>query len=164
MARKIKVVSAKDPAQLPWKATGRATWSIESTGLFTDAGRRPRATSPPARRKSIITAPAKGDCLTIVMGVNEGKYDRETAPRHFQRLLHDQLPGADRARAAEGRLRHRRRPDDHHPLLHRHAEDGRRPEQEGLEGRPHRGVEPDSFHHRRGQGRRPGAARKSKAS
>ena len=72
-----------------------------------------------------------------------GREPREVRPRqaqhHLERELHHELPRAGRARAAEGRLRHRRRPDDHHPQLHRHAEDRGRPVEEGLEGRPQRG-------------------------
>ena len=44
----------------------------------------------------IITAPAKGEDITIVLGVNEEQYDPRQAPHHLQRLLHHQLPGAGR--------------------------------------------------------------------
>jgi len=70
---KIKVVSAKEPSQLPWKAMG-IDLVIESTGLFTDVEKANGHLAAGAK-KVIITAPAKGDCPTIVMGVNEGKYD-----------------------------------------------------------------------------------------
>lgn len=70
---KIKVVSAKEPAQLPWKQLG-VDLVIESTGLFTDVEKAKGHLSAGAK-KVIISAPAKGDCPTIVMGVNEGKYD-----------------------------------------------------------------------------------------
>jgi glyceraldehyde 3-phosphate dehydrogenase len=69
----IKVVSAKSPAELPWKALG-VDLVIESTGLFTDVEKAQGHITAGAR-KVIISAPAKGDCLTVVMGVNEGKYD-----------------------------------------------------------------------------------------
>jgi glyceraldehyde 3-phosphate dehydrogenase len=67
------VVSAKDPSQLPWKAMG-VDLVIESTGLFTDV-EKAKGHLVAGARKVVITAPAKGDCLTVVMGVNDGKYD-----------------------------------------------------------------------------------------
>ena len=100
--QKMQVVSAKDPSQLPWKQLG-VDVVIESTGLFTDV-EKAKGHLAAGAKKVIITAPAKGDCPTIVMGVNEGKYDPSTAPHHLQRLLHDELPGAHRLCAAEGRL------------------------------------------------------------
>lgn len=71
--KKMKVVSAKEPAQLPWKDLG-VEIVIESTGLFTDV-EKAKGHLAAGAKKVIITAPAKGDCPTIVMGVNEGKYD-----------------------------------------------------------------------------------------
>src|SRR6187401_951615 len=71
--KEIKVVSAKSPAELPWKALG-VDLVIESTGLFTDVEKAQGHITAGAK-KVIISAPAKGDCLTVVMGVNEGKYD-----------------------------------------------------------------------------------------
>jgi glyceraldehyde 3-phosphate dehydrogenase len=71
--QKMLVVSAKDPSQLPWKQLG-VDVVIESTGLFTDV-EKSKGHLAAGAKKVIITAPAKGDCPTIVMGVNEGKYD-----------------------------------------------------------------------------------------
>src|SRR5580765_3254034 len=71
--QKIRVVSAKEPSQLPWKDMG-VQIVIESTGLFTDVDKA-RGHLAAGAKKVIISAPAKGDCPTIVMGVNEGKYD-----------------------------------------------------------------------------------------
>ncbi len=71
--QKMLVVSAKDPSQLPWKQLG-VDVVIESTGLFTDV-EKAKGHLAAGARKVIITAPAKGDCPTIVMGVNENKYD-----------------------------------------------------------------------------------------
>jgi glyceraldehyde 3-phosphate dehydrogenase len=71
--QKILVVSAKDPSQLPWKQLG-VDLVIESTGLFTDV-EKAKGHLTAGAKKVIISAPAKGDCPTIVMGVNEGKYD-----------------------------------------------------------------------------------------
>ena len=71
--QKMRVVSAKEPAQLPWKQMG-VQIVIESTGLFTDVEKASGHLAAGAK-KVIITAPAKGDCPTLVMGVNEQKYD-----------------------------------------------------------------------------------------
>ena len=71
--QKMLVVSAKDPSQLPWKQLG-VDVVIESTGLFTDV-EKAKGHLVAGAKKVIITAPAKGDCPTLVMGVNEGKYD-----------------------------------------------------------------------------------------
>jgi len=71
--QKMVVVSAKDPSQLPWKQLG-VDVVIESTGLFADV-EKAKGHLAAGAKKVIITAPAKGDCPTIVMGVNEGTYD-----------------------------------------------------------------------------------------
>jgi len=69
----IKVVSAKSPAELPWKALG-VDVVIESTGLFTEA-EKAKGHLVAGAKKVIISAPAKGEDITIVMGVNHEKYD-----------------------------------------------------------------------------------------
>jgi glyceraldehyde 3-phosphate dehydrogenase len=74
--KEIAVVSAKDPSQLPWKAMS-VDVVIESTGLFTDI-EKAKGHLTAGAKKVVISAPAKGDCLTVVMGVNEGKYDPQT--------------------------------------------------------------------------------------
>jgi glyceraldehyde 3-phosphate dehydrogenase len=71
--QKMRVVSAKEPAQLPWKDLG-VEMVIESTGLFTDV-EKAKGHLAAGAKKVIITAPAKGDCPTLVMGVNQDKYD-----------------------------------------------------------------------------------------
>jgi glyceraldehyde 3-phosphate dehydrogenase len=71
--RSIKVLAVKDPAQLPWKDL-KVDYVIESTGLFTDA-EKAKAHLGAGAKKVIISAPAKGEDLTIVMGVNQDKYD-----------------------------------------------------------------------------------------
>jgi glyceraldehyde 3-phosphate dehydrogenase len=69
----FKVLSVRDPAQLPWKDLG-VDVVFESTGLFTD--REPAAKHLAAgAKKVIITAPAKKPDITLVMGVNDDKYD-----------------------------------------------------------------------------------------
>jgi glyceraldehyde 3-phosphate dehydrogenase len=71
--QEIAVVSAKSPAELPWKSLG-VDIVIESTGLFTDA-EKARGHITAGAKKVIISAPAKGEDITIVMGVNCDKYD-----------------------------------------------------------------------------------------
>ena len=69
----IKVFAEKDPAKLPWKALG-VDIVLESTGRFTSADGAKKHIDAGAR-KVIISAPAKGEDVTIVMGVNEAAYD-----------------------------------------------------------------------------------------
>ncbi len=69
----IKVVSAKTPAELPWKALG-VDVVIESTGLFTDS-EKAKGHITAGAKKVVISAPAKGEDITIVMGVNHEKYN-----------------------------------------------------------------------------------------
>src|SRR5438045_8868094 len=69
----IKVLAQKDPGQLPWKDLG-VDIVLESTGRFTDAPAARKHIDGGAK-KVIISSPAKGEDLTIVLGVNEGKYD-----------------------------------------------------------------------------------------
>jgi glyceraldehyde 3-phosphate dehydrogenase len=69
----IKVVSAKSPAELPWGAMG-VQYVIESTGLFTDS-EKAKGHITAGAKKVIISAPAKGEDLTVVMGVNQDKYE-----------------------------------------------------------------------------------------
>ncbi len=69
----IRVVSAKDPSGLPWKDLG-VDIVIESTGLFTDA-EKAKGHITAGAKKVIISAPAKNEDITVVMGVNHDKYD-----------------------------------------------------------------------------------------
>lgn len=71
---KIKCLAVKEgPAAIPWKELG-VDIVIESTGLFTDA-EKAKGHITAGAKKVIISAPAKGEDITIVMGVNENKYD-----------------------------------------------------------------------------------------
>jgi glyceraldehyde 3-phosphate dehydrogenase len=71
---KIKCLAVKEgPAALPWKQLG-VEYVIESTGLFTEAAKA-KGHLQAGARKVIISAPGKGDDITIVMGVNHEKYD-----------------------------------------------------------------------------------------
>jgi glyceraldehyde 3-phosphate dehydrogenase (phosphorylating) len=69
----VKVLAEKDPANLPWKALG-VDVVLESTGRFTKAEDARKHLAGGAR-KVVISAPAKGEDITIVMGVNDDKYD-----------------------------------------------------------------------------------------
>jgi glyceraldehyde 3-phosphate dehydrogenase len=71
--REIRVLKEKDPASLPW-AELEIDIVVESTGLFTDA-EKARAHLTAGARKVIISAPAKNEDVTIVLGVNEQMYD-----------------------------------------------------------------------------------------
>jgi len=71
--KEIKILSVKDPAQLPWKDLG-VEIVMESTGLFRDRDSAGKHLSAGAS-KVIISAPAKNPDVTIVMGVNDDKYD-----------------------------------------------------------------------------------------
>ena len=71
--KKIKVYAEKDPAKLDWASVG-AQVVVESTGRFTDATAA-KAHLGPTVKKVIISAPATNEDLTIVLGVNEDKYD-----------------------------------------------------------------------------------------
>jgi glyceraldehyde 3-phosphate dehydrogenase len=70
---RFQVLSVKDPAQLPWKDLGVEV-VFESTGLFTDRDAAAKHLAAGAK-KVIITAPAKKPDFSVVLGVNEGKYD-----------------------------------------------------------------------------------------
>ena len=72
----FKVLSVKDPAQLPWKDLG-VDIVVESTGIFTDRDGAAKHLAAGAK-KVIITAPAKKPDITVVLGVNEDKYDPAT--------------------------------------------------------------------------------------
>lgn len=69
----MKVFSEKDPAAINWESVG-AQIVLESTGKFTDAEKAKAHLRGPVK-KVIISAPAKNEDITIVLGVNEGKYD-----------------------------------------------------------------------------------------
>jgi glyceraldehyde 3-phosphate dehydrogenase len=70
----IKVLAERDPAKLPWNSLG-VDVVIESTGLFTDAAKARGHIDGGGAKKVLISAPAKGDDLTLVLGVNDQQYD-----------------------------------------------------------------------------------------
>jgi len=73
--KKIRTLMERDPSKLPWKDLD-VYLAVESTGLFTDREKAAMHLTAGAK-KVLISAPAKGPDITIVMGVNEDKYDHE---------------------------------------------------------------------------------------
>jgi len=73
--REVKVMAQRDPAQLPWGELG-VDIVVESTGFFTDATKA-QAHRDAGAKKVIISAPAKNEDITIVIGVNDDEYDAE---------------------------------------------------------------------------------------
>ncbi len=74
--RNIKILAERDPGKLPWKQLG-VDVVIESTGLFTDAAKARAHIDGGGAQKVIISAPAKGEDVTLVLGVNGDQYDPE---------------------------------------------------------------------------------------
>jgi glyceraldehyde 3-phosphate dehydrogenase len=72
--RQIRVTAERDPGKLPWKDLG-VDVVIESTGLFTDASKARAHIDGGGAKKVLISAPAKGEDITIVLGVNDASYD-----------------------------------------------------------------------------------------
>jgi glyceraldehyde 3-phosphate dehydrogenase len=72
--QRIRVLAERDPAKLPWKDLG-VELVIESTGLFTDAAKARAHIDGGGAKKVIISAPATGEDITIVLGVNDERYD-----------------------------------------------------------------------------------------
>ncbi len=156
--QKMLVVSAKDPSQYCPGSSWAWIVVIESTGLFTDV-EKAKGHLAAGAKKVIITAPAKGDCPTIVMGVNEGKYDPK--PHHIVSnascttnclapIVHVLLK--EGFGVEEGLMT-----TIHSYTATQKTVDG--PSKKDWKGGRTRGAEPDSLDHRRGQSRRPGAAR-----
>lgn len=85
--KKVRVMAERDPGKLPWKDLG-VDIVVESTGVFRDALEDPKSGKPGASahikgggaKKVIISAPAKNEDLTVVLGVNDELYDNE---KHF---------------------------------------------------------------------------------
>src|SRR3989449_9298136 len=77
--REIRVLKEKDPASLPWGDLGVEV-VLESTGIFTDA-EKAKAHLDAGAKKVIISAPAKNEDITIVLGVNQDRYD--TSKHHI---------------------------------------------------------------------------------
>jgi glyceraldehyde 3-phosphate dehydrogenase len=72
--KEIKIFAEKDPANIPWKDLG-VDIVVESSGVFTSKDKAVKHIEAGGAKKVIISAPAKGEDITIVMGVNEEKYN-----------------------------------------------------------------------------------------
>jgi glyceraldehyde 3-phosphate dehydrogenase len=72
--RSIKVLAERDPGKLPWKTLG-VDVVIESTGFFTDAAKARAHIDGGGAKKVIISAPASGEDITLILGVNDHNYD-----------------------------------------------------------------------------------------
>ena len=82
--KSIKILAERDPANLPWADLG-VDIVLESTGRFNN-GKQAAAHIEGGAKKVIISAPAKDEDITIVMGVNDDKYD--PARHHILSLIH----------------------------------------------------------------------------
>ena len=92
--REIKVLAERDPGKLPWEEQ-KVDVVIESTGFFTNADDA-EAHLDAGAEKVVISAPAKGEDITVVLGVNEAAYDPDEQRHHLQRFLHHELSRAGR--------------------------------------------------------------------
>src|SRR2546423_9720196 len=72
--KELKVLAERDPAKLPWKDLG-VDVVVESTGLFTNRDKAELHITGGGAKKVVISAPAKGEGLTIIMGINDDQYD-----------------------------------------------------------------------------------------
>jgi glyceraldehyde 3-phosphate dehydrogenase len=72
--RTLKILAERDPAKLPWRALG-VDVVVESTGIFTDAAKARAHIDGGGAKKVLISAPAKGEDITLVLGVNDQDYD-----------------------------------------------------------------------------------------
>ena len=150
----IKSCAERDPAALPWGDLG-ADVVIESTGFFTDATKA-KAHLDGGAKKVIISAPAKNEDITVVMGVNDGDYD----PDNHHIISNASCTTnclAPMAKVLDDELRHRQGPDDHDPRLHPGPEPAGRPAHGPAPG-PGRRAQHRADLDRGRQGDRPGAA------
>jgi glyceraldehyde 3-phosphate dehydrogenase len=115
--KKIAYSAIKDPSQLPWQELG-VDIAMECTGpLFRDHENASKHLTAGAR-KVIISAPAKEPDATIVMGVNHTQYD----PKQHHVISNASCTTnclAPVAKGSDGKFRHPKRVDDHHPLVYR---------------------------------------------
>ena len=77
----IQVTKHSNPADIPWAKYG-VELVIESTGVFTDANQASAHITGGGAKKVIISAPARNEDVTVVLGVNDEKYDPADRPSH----------------------------------------------------------------------------------
>ena len=153
--KKIKVYAEKDPAKLAWADVG-AQVVVESTGRFTDATKA-KAHLGATVKKVIISAPATNEDITIVLGVNEDKYD----PAKHNILSNASCTTNCLAPVVKVLLKDLgivSRHHDHHSQLHQRPGHSRLSAQ-GPAPRPRRRPQHDSQLHRRRQGAQAGDSR-----
>ena len=156
----FKVLSMRDPAQLPWKDLGVEV-VFESTGLFTEPRRGRQA--PRRRREEGRHHRARQEARLQRRARRQRRPVRSgEASHHLQRVVHDELPGAAREGAPPD-LRHQEGVDDDDPFLHQRPA-AARPAAQGSAPRARRGAVDDSDDHRRGgRGRRSAAGAERQA-
>jgi hypothetical protein len=145
----FKVLSLRDPAQLPWKDLG-VDVVFESTGLFTNREGAAKHIDAGAK-KVVITAPAKGQDLSLVLGVNEDKCRSCQTSHHLERVLYHQL-ASHRSQGHPPVVRHQERVDDDDPLVYQRPAVARFTAQGSATGARGRPVH-DSDNDRSGRGR-----------
>ncbi len=124
----IKVTAVSEPEALPWTEVGIA---MECTGRFTARSEAARHLQNGSERV-LVSAPTSDADRTVVFGVNHAGIASEDRVVS-KRVLHNQLPGADRQ--SDGRCgRHRARIHDHNPQLHRRPADAGRSAQGSVPG------------------------------
>jgi len=112
----IKAFSEKDPAQLPWGDIG-VDIVVEGTGLFRKKEDAEKHITGGGAKKVIITAPAKGDLLTVVLGVNEDWYDPKKTSYYFQCILYYKLSCTSRESGSRC-IQNQKRLYDYHPFVY----------------------------------------------
>ena len=114
--KELKVLAERDPGDA---AVGRPRRRRRHRvdRLLHRPRRAPPSTSTRAPRRSSSPRRPRSEDITVVLGVNFDKYDKRRPPRHLQRVVHDELPGAVR-QGRQRRGRHQARPDDDDPRLH----------------------------------------------
>ena len=153
-ATSFKVLSMRDPAQLPWKDLG-VDVVFESTGLFTN--RDDAAETPDRRREEGRDHRARqGPGHHRRSRRQRGEIRSGEASDHLERVVHDELPGAARQGASPD-VRHQEGLDDDHPLVHERPAVAR-PAAQGSASCARRGAVDDSDDDRRGRGGGRGAA------
>ena len=152
--KKIRLTQVKDPAELKWNEVG-ADVVVESTGLFLD-----KATCREAHRRRREEGHHVGavEGRHADVRVRRERQDLHRPGDHLQRVVHHQLPGAG-GQGAERQVGHQARPDDDGARRDGDAENGGRPLQQGLARRTRHPREHHSVVHRRGQGGRRGDSR-----
>ena len=154
-ARRSRSSAERDPAKLDWASVG-AQIVVESTGFFTDATKA-KAHLGATVKKVIISAPATNEDITMVLGVNEDKYD---AAKHnvISNASCTTNCLAPVVKVLLETIRHRQRHHDHDPQLHQRPGHSGLPAQ-GPAPRPRRRAEHDSQLDRRRQGAEAGDSR-----